>query len=321
LNLIAFPIPKELSMLPQINLKMIASALLIVLLAGTTVAPAHAQKGFGGDGDSKAEVAKLRDEVARLRGELDAALKDIRDLKEALAGKLPARSDESQLYRGKPARFWLEQLKDADGNTRVGAVDAIGALAKKNKTLSAALIDVVKNESVPSIAASAAAHLSSLGPAVLPPLMEIANDKTKKWPRWHAINAIGGMGADAKPAVPILIQALKETDDPGLSRATVSAVMQIGPGAREAIPALVDTLDMYLRDIDKKDASKSRFRFGGSDVSNVFEAVKRLDPAAREIMPKNYEIGWGGDGRLTGQSLHRSQQALDALRKRYPASK
>jgi hypothetical protein len=91
-----------------------------------------AQPGSKGKSTNPAEVEMLRTEVARLRADLDAALCEIAAMKLAMNGGKTA-PEEGQLFRGRSARHWLEQLKDADDKTREAGIEAIGGLARKNK--------------------------------------------------------------------------------------------------------------------------------------------------------------------------------------------
>ncbi|MEO8139074.1 MAG: HEAT repeat domain-containing protein [Gemmatimonadota bacterium] len=78
-----------------------------------------------------------------------------------------------------------------------------------------------------------------------------------------AAYAIGGMGADAKPAVPALIEALKDPE------ATVRypvcvALREIGPAAKDAVPALTETLDDRNDDVAAM-ARKALVKITGED--------------------------------------------------------
>src|SRR5262249_35562095 len=64
---------------------------------------------------------------------------------------------------------------------------------------------------------------------------------------WAAIDALGQIGPDAEPAVPILVEALKEESTRG---AAIDALGQIGGKARAAVPALEKVLtgeEVWLR--------------------------------------------------------------------------
>ncbi len=67
--------------------------------------------------------------------------------------------------------------------------------------------------------------------------------------RTQAAYAISGMGAAAAPAVPALVEALKDEEGP-VRIATIVALTEIGdPGAKPAIPALQNALDDRNEDV------------------------------------------------------------------------
>jgi hypothetical protein len=253
------------------------------------VAPAIAQKGAGGKGGSPADIAKLRDEVARLRSELDAALKDIRDLKEALAGKLPVRPDEGPLFQGRSAARWLEQYKDADPKFRAEAVHALGFIAPKKKELAPFLIGAMKTDDDPKVRASAEAALAGLGAEIIPRMIDLVQDKESLTARQGAVSVLGRIGPSAKAAVPVLIDALKDKDLPLRHRA-VLALTKIGPDARAAVPPLVEMFAVTFQEAKvaiegEKTALKVKGgpfreeRLGkGSMPRRVVEALLAIDP-------------------------------------------
>jgi len=62
--------------------------------------------------------------------------------------------------------------------------------------------------------------------------------------RLNSVLVLSRMGAKAKRAVPVLVQALKE-QDLGMRMAAAEALGRIGPAAQPAIPALVNMLKEY----------------------------------------------------------------------------
>ncbi len=74
----------------------------------------------------------------------------------------------------------------------------------------------------------------------VPKLIDTIKDQDKsKFTRAQAIDDLGTIGADAKAAVPVLMQCLK---DPNVVGNAVVALGKIGPNAKEAMPALVALL-------------------------------------------------------------------------------
>ena len=159
----------------------------------------------------------------------------------------PQRATElSGLYRGKPAPFWLGQLKDADPKLRSEAVGALGALAQKNKDLLPVLAASLSDKSAADVAALA---LGAIGPdavpVVLPVLVEARKTRSEFTFR-YAASAVGLIGPAAKEAVPIFELALKD-DDWGARRPSVIALGRIGPAAKSALAGdRVESLGAYL---------------------------------------------------------------------------
>ena len=273
-------------------------------------------------GASQADVTKLREEIDRLRAELDFAVQEIRQLKAAL--RLPtAPPEQGPLYRGRPASVWLEQLKDADAKYRAEAVTALGALAENNKTLIPVLggvlkdksalvsslavgavepfapevvslvVQLLKDKSSPSARARAAEVLGRIGPAAkaaIPVLTQAVKDEDVKVRR-AAIDALAEMKADAKMAVPNLAQVLKHhpmaPDDYDVHRSTIAALRAIGPDAKPAIPALVEVMGEYLQEYKKREMEIG----WGSFPVLIIESLLQIDPEVRKVLPDDFFIG------------------------------
>src|SRR5262245_8985579 len=74
---------------------------------------------------------------------------------------------------------------------------------------------------------------------VVPALLKLSNDPDEGV-RWRAIESLGMMGSEGKPAVPYLLKVLKGKDGP---RATAArALGRIGPVTAEVVPALHEAL-------------------------------------------------------------------------------
>jgi HEAT repeat protein len=78
-----------------------------------------------------------------------------------------------------------------------------------------------------------------------------------------AAYAIGGMGPDAKAAVPALIVALKDPEA-AVRFPVCIALREIGPSAKDAIPALTETLDDRNDDVAAM-ARKALIKITGED--------------------------------------------------------
>lgn len=78
-----------------------------------------------------------------------------------------------------------------------------------------------------------------------------------------AAYAISGMGADAKPAVPALIEALKDPEA-AVRFPVCIALREIGPAAKEAVPALTEALDDRNDDVSAM-ARQALIKITGAD--------------------------------------------------------
>ena len=64
--------------------------------------------------------------------------------------------------------------------------------------------------------------------------------------RWRAAEILGGMGPAAEPAIPVLMQGLKD-EDPHVRAVVAMALPAAGAPAGEAVPALTELLDTDIR--------------------------------------------------------------------------
>jgi HEAT repeat protein len=149
----------------------------------------------------------------------------------------------------------LAALKnDKDLFVRRFAAQALGDVGADAKTAVPALAAALKEDGKKELAEAAITSLGKMGAPAVPPLMDAVKNKTsppkkekgKKGPpasdptallRTKAIEALGNIGPEAKPAVPVLIEALR---DASVRSEAAVALGNIGPGARDAVSALRD---------------------------------------------------------------------------------
>jgi hypothetical protein len=273
-----------------------------------------------GKKNPKTEIAQLRAEIVTLRSELESALKEIKRLKDAI-GQGAAPKDRGPVFRGKRASFWLNQLKDGDPKFREEAVEALGSLAEKNKALFPVLVTALRDRDY-NVGWAASKALASLGPEVIPLLLVVLKDKTSPTAVRGAADALARIRPAAKTAVPLLTEALK-MDNWGVRNSCVTALGEIGPDARPALRAMVETLGVFLKKVEhdaKQGKTAKSGSFGRSGFpATVVDAVEKIDPDVRGILPIRLQRGkFGGPGagaNLTELSLF--QQTYTAMKKRY----
>jgi hypothetical protein len=262
---------------------------------------------------TRAEIADLRKEVAALDRKLDAALKEIKSLKVTL-GQGTAPQEAEPLFRGKPARFWLEQLKDVDGHFRSQAVYALGVLARKNKTLIPALVASLKDtyEDAGSAASSA---LGSLGPTVVPELLEVLKDKKSSDGLRNAADALSRIGEEAKAAVSLLSDTLK-VEDSRVRDSVITALGKIGPEAKPAIPAMMEVLGAYMA----KNGQNGFFTDKSLPV--IFaDALSNIDPTVNGILEGVMPAPRGRFNRQLEDLSGLWRHAYDELKRKYEKQK
>jgi HEAT repeat protein len=109
---------------------------------------------------------------------------------------------------------------------------ALVQLGAKAKGIIPSLIEMLKGED-PSLRGTADAVLQSIGADAVPALVKAIRDKTND----YADGTLGRLGAKARPAIPELVKLLKDTD-PKLRLRAVRCLLQLGPEADDALPAL-----------------------------------------------------------------------------------
>jgi HEAT repeat protein len=135
----------------------------------------------------------------------------------------------------------LEAMQAPGAPVRVRAAEALVRIDPAQQQagvngLIASLQD--KRVEIRRAAAEALGHLGADAKPAVPALIEALKDADPEV-RWIAVDALGHVGADAKPAVPALVAALK---DPALCSIAVDALGGIGAEAKDAAPSLAELL-------------------------------------------------------------------------------
>jgi RNA polymerase sigma factor (sigma-70 family) len=257
------------------KLKTIGGILLLLALIGsgagtlyfhsaTAAEPGDALPGVAAQGPAQPKDAELRQEITRLKQDLETVMKKAVALETRLAEI--ERERPEILFRSKPASFWKKQLRDRDAKYRSEAVTALGGIAEVDHALIPTVLTTLrdKDHEVRNVAALA---LVNVGEPALRHLITALKDPSQEHRTW-VMHAISRFGADGRAAVPALIGLVKEgkkTD--GL--VAVATLRSIGPDAAAAVPSLVELL---------KDRSKMECYVAAS-------ALGWIGPSAKEAVP------------------------------------
>lgn len=158
----------------------------------------------------------------------------------------------------------FEIAKDKASDLRPNALYAIAVVGPDHKDVIPMLISALedKDGSVQKFAVNALAHIGPPAKAAIPALSKVLRAKENDWLLDFAIDAFAKIGVEDKEVLPILIQALEPGNECHSSAA--KALGEIGPAAKQAVPALLKLLS------DKDPAVRK----------TVGEALKKIDPAA-----------------------------------------
>lgn len=230
------------------KLKIVTGVLLALLALGTGT-------GFWlypGLPAAKAQSNRSSKETLRQENEhLKRELQQTKQHAATLQAKLTALGEgpEPVLYGGKPASFWIKQLKDRSPAFRKEAAIALGGIAEVDK-------------------------------AMMPVFIGALNDPSQTV-QFAVVQAVRDMGPNAQATIPFLIEAMNDPKNAG-SRAAAQILSDIRPRNPKAIAALLDA----IHGKDKKLAQTALYNLVRADLPAalpvLLEGLKKNEPAIKE---------------------------------------
>ncbi len=178
----------------------------------------------------QAELQKLQEEIAQLRAKLDAQPK----------------ASEPVLFRGKPAAYWIQSLKDRDPAYRADAVKALGGIAEVDRSVIPILARSLGDqggEGGQNVGFRAGDALRRVGTAALPALQEALTNGTVEVRR-RAAEVISQLGREGVPA---LTKALRDANASVVCTAAKSLLLN-----GSADEATIQALQAAARDNDSQ---------------------------------------------------------------------
>jgi dienelactone hydrolase len=144
--------------------------------------------------------------------------------------------------RGSPSQtrllHWTRLLHDPDSAKRRAAIEQIGELGPDAAEAIPALVEIARDDNISVRSWAIQQGLGRIGPAAIPALAAFANDRSV---HTVVVLALGDMGPGAVDAVPVLIEKLHDSSGWTRTMACVS-LTKIGTGARPAVPELRSAL-------------------------------------------------------------------------------
>lgn len=131
----------------------------------------------------------------------------------------------------------IQALKDEDRTVRNYAAMALGRIGPEAVSAVPALIELFRHEDEWHVRSTARVSLSEIGQPAIPVLIDALKDKDKRV-RSDSAHALGRIG---QIAVPALIEALKE-EDAEFRKLAAFALSWMGAEAKKAVPVLIELL-------------------------------------------------------------------------------
>jgi HEAT repeat protein len=153
---------------------------------------------------------------------------------------LPAEKEEA-LYRGQPARYWLQQLRDRDPASRQQAMWALARLGPEPEHVRAVTEMLTDNNQ--GVRHGAALNLGRMGPAAasaVPQLLTALRDEDQ-FVRTAAVRALGRICPQDDAVLAALGTALQDKSAMA-RRGALDTLGEIGPPARALLPAVQEAL-------------------------------------------------------------------------------
>jgi RNA polymerase sigma factor (sigma-70 family) len=255
---------------------------LVLMTAGAGVLSHHLQAAAQDDGRPPVRRAAagdeqgdtLRQELQRLRQEnerLAKAVQELRDTVRRLEQKVaPAGQGTGVVrYRGKPASYWLEQLRDRDPVYRQGAVDALGAMAEEDHSVIPALVAAL-DDRVGPVRYAAMRALSGVAKEAMPALLPMLQS-SRRSDRLRAAQGLFYFGAEGKPAIRPLLRLLGDKDAE-VRAAVVETLGNVASPDTAVIPPLVRALGDESDDVRGR-AVNALATFRGRAVPALLQAL------------------------------------------------
>lgn len=198
-----------------------------------------------------------------------------------------------------------EALKDPEPGVRNAVVAALGKIEPEK--FPALLMETLKKEKDGVVLIGAANALGQLGPeakATLPALYEAFKASPQETPkvtkappqpnpmptdppavRRAILAAVARIEPDIKVRMPFMIEALKPEKDPGVQQNLINGLGQIGPPAKDAIPAILEIQKASLADAAKIGPKDNRDLDPQGVRRTILGALSRIDPDPKELVP------------------------------------
>jgi HEAT repeat protein len=189
-----------------------------------------------------------------------------------------------------------ERLKDDDGMTRVKAAQALWFIDRQADVAVPALGEAMKDKDV---AVRRAASLALFGlfprPKETLPIFTAAMKDEDAQTRVHAAHAVWQINHKADEVMPVFIEVVKNEKEHALAlNQTLTALNELGPEAKAAVPALVEQLKAPNNNLYVYGLASTLGTIGGPAVPPLAELLANKDTDPRILYPVIQALGRAG---------------------------
>jgi HEAT repeat protein len=213
---------------------------------------------------------------------LEALAKTLRDPSAAAR----ARAARALARFGPEARAALPSLliaaQENDETVSIAALLALGEMESEAQSAVPALTKLLRRGK-PRVQEQVLRTLQRIGAAAVPTLVEIVRTETPEKSRVAALAALEYLGPDAKEALPALRETMKHKSAQ-LRAATAAALRGLGRDAQEATPELLHALNdrEYIVQVQ---AANTLVRLGTLGVPGLLQKIREADQNMRWAVP------------------------------------
>jgi len=219
-------------------------------------------------------------------------------------------SAKEATYQGRRTSEWARDLKDADVETRVAAVEALGAIGADAAEVTSQVLDFLLDESADdSLRIAAWEALPNFGESAVPHLIEVLDGSSQQ--QVLICDILAKIGPQAVQAVPRLLEVATEGDIKSRV-AAIEALGEIRTDAAEVLSIAMDILRDKSADVSLIGAAAVAVpKFGENAVPHLIAMLDgsflnqvdacyllaEIGPQAVQAVPRLLEVASGGDSR------------------------
>jgi HEAT repeat protein len=219
------------------------------------------------------------------------------------------------------ATLW-EERPGEEGPQRILRGDTLKRIAQLGEAAIPALVDALGSDKW-RMRQGAVLSLRQIGGAAVPALIEIlrqqqgARDEEGRY--LAALETLGQIGASAKDAVPLLIEAV-ETKSALVGAAAMRALAGIGKEAQAATPLLIEQLNYYREERKAKKKQAKKEKQASRPYTRTYRTIRDAQAAEDAAQAAVYALGMIGDPSAVAPLIAASSDeelcihAIDALK-------